>query len=99
MDANKKPLTLQQGVIQQQTYKPGSVLPCYGQLLSFIWPCHHWQIQATYPSRISAALGQRTGASNSASGTYLVFQLLRFTAIPVARKSRELLPHVFTLAR
>ena len=32
------------------------------------------------------------------SRTYLVFQLLRFTAIPVARKSRELLPHVFTLA-
>jgi len=27
----------------------------------------------------------------------LVFQLLRFTAIPIARKSRELLPHVFTL--
>lgn len=24
----KKPLALQQGVIQQQTYKPGSVLPC-----------------------------------------------------------------------
>gem|GEM_PF-6249353 len=38
------------------------------------------------------------GASRSASRTYLVFQLLRFTAIPVARESRELLPHVFTLA-
>src|ERR1700742_3440288 len=37
------------------------------------------------------------GASSSAFRTYLVFQLLRFTAIPVARKSRELLPHVFTL--
>ena len=36
-------------------------------------------------------------ASSSAFRTYLVFQLLRFTAIPVARKSRELLPHVFTL--
>src|ERR1700742_23277 len=39
------------------------------------------------------------GASSSAFRTYLVFQLLRFTAIPVARKSRELLPHVFTLAQ
>ena len=38
-----------------------------------------------------------TGASNSASRTYLVFQLLRFTAITVTRKGRELLPHVFTL--
>jgi hypothetical protein len=38
-----------------------------------------------------------TEASSSAFRTYLVFQLLRFTAIPVARKSRELLPHVFTL--
>jgi len=38
-----------------------------------------------------------TETSSFASGTYLVFQLLRFTAIPVARKSRELLPHVFTL--
>ena len=36
-------------------------------------------------------------ASSTAFRTYLVFQLLRFTAIPVARKSRELLPHVFTL--
>ena len=36
-------------------------------------------------------------ASNFRSRTYLVFQLLRFTAIPVARESRELLPHVFTL--
>ena len=36
-------------------------------------------------------------ASSFAFRTYLVFQLLRFTAIPVARKSRELLPHVFTL--
>ena len=38
-----------------------------------------------------------TGASSSAFRTYLVFQLLRFTAITVARKGRELLPHVFTL--
>jgi hypothetical protein len=38
-----------------------------------------------------------TGASRSAFRTYLVFQLLRFTAIPVARDCRELLPHVFTL--
>src|SRR6185312_15756855 len=36
--------------------------------------------------------------SSFAFRTYLVFQLLRFTAIPVARESRELLPHVFTLA-
>src|SRR5258708_35123989 len=49
---------------------------------------------------IPAALrpqAQNTETSSFASGTYLVFQLLRFTAIPVARKSRELLPHVFTL--
>ncbi len=38
-----------------------------------------------------------TEASSSHFRTYLVFQLLRFTAIPVTRKSRELLPHVFTL--
>jgi len=47
------------------------------------------------PIPISA--GWRMEASNFIFGTYLVFQLLRFTAIPVARKSRELLPHVFTL--
>jgi len=35
--------------------------------------------------------------SSFASGTYLVFQLLRFTVKPVARHNRELLPHVFTL--
>jgi hypothetical protein len=35
--------------------------------------------------------------SSFRSRTYLVFQLLRFTAIPVARESRELLPHVFIL--
>jgi len=36
-------------------------------------------------------------ASSFTFRTYLVFQLLRFTAMPVARQSRELLPHVFTL--
>lgn len=39
-----------------------------------------------------------TEASSFTFRTYLVFQLLRFTAIPITRKSRELLPHVFTLA-
>ena len=46
---------------------------------------------------LTAAINHDTEASSSAFRTYLVFQLLRFTAIPVARKSRELLPHVFTL--
>ncbi len=40
-----------------------------------------------------------TEASSFTFRTYLVFQLLRFTAIPITRKSRELLPHVFTLTR
>ena len=65
----------------------------YG-LLSFIWDwCHH-QPQTTYPSRDSAeALNERA----TLTGIYLVFQLLGFTAIPITRKSRELLPRVFTL--
>lgn len=46
---------------------------------------------------LTAPTSRDTEASSSAFRTYLVFQLLRFTAIPVARKSRELLPHVFTL--
>jgi len=29
---------------------------------------------------------------------YLVFQLLGFTAIPITREGRELLPHVFTFS-
>ena len=52
--------------------------------------------QPTHPDDL---LLSRAKASNFRFRTYLVFQLLRFTAIPVARKSRELLPHVFTLTR
>ena len=46
---------------------------------------------------LTTLIAQDTEASSFTFRTYLVFQLLRFTAIPVARKSRELLPHVFTL--
>jgi len=42
---------------------------------------------------------QHTEASNFHFGTYLVFQLLRFTANTVTCTCRELLPHVFTLTR
>src|SRR6185437_1612885 len=53
--------------------------------------------QPTHPG--DPGLNRGTETSSFASRTYLVFQLLRFTAIPVARKGRELLPHVFTLTR
>jgi hypothetical protein len=46
---------------------------------------------------LTIPINRDTETSSFAFRTYLVFQLLRFTAIPVARKSRELLPHVFTL--
>ena len=73
-----------------QTCKPGSVSPDLER------------------SRLSVIyLGQSSpiGSSNLPSESseqpsapvYLVFQLLRFTAMPVARQSRELLPHIFTL--
>ena len=72
---------------QQQSYKPGSVnfYHLSGPAIADRFK------QPTHP-------GDRrndTEASSFISRTYLVFQLLRFTAIPVARKSRELLPHVF----
>jgi len=75
---------------QQQSYKPGSVnfYHLSGPAIAdrFKQPTH-----PGYP------LTSGLEASSFRSGTYLVFQLLRFTAIPVARESRELLPHVFTL--
>ena len=44
-------------------------------------------------------LAHYTEASSLTFGTYLVFQLLGFTAIHVTMQSRELLPHVFTFTR
>jgi len=41
---------------------------------------------------------EHIGTGRSRFGIYLAFQLLGFTAIPVTRKSRELLPHVFTFS-
>lgn len=41
---------------------------------------------------------KHVGAGSSRFGIYLAFQLLGFAAVPVARKSRELLPHVFTFS-
>src|SRR6185503_11190324 len=48
------------------------------------------------PATVRTVTGS-TETSRLTSGTYLVFQLLRFTAFPVTRECRELLPHVFTL--
>ena len=43
--------------------------------------------------------GNYTEASSLTFGTYLVFQLLGFTAMYVAIQGRELLPRVFTLTQ
>ncbi len=78
---------------QQQNYKPGSVLR--EQSLSLILTGHRWPVPATYPSQRWRK--RHTEASNFHFGTYLVFQLLRFTAGMITHTRRELLPHVFTL--
>ena len=83
---------------QQQTCKPGSVPRLFRGMASIInlaLPL----LTGSSNLPIPATHVMDTETSSSASGTYLVFQLLRFTAIPVARESRELLPHVFTLTR
>lgn len=87
--------------IQQQTCKPGSVPPGLKPAVSIInldRPLLCGSSNLPVPASTSRA-ACRTETSSFASGTYLVFQLLRFTAIPVTRKSREPLPHVFTLTR
>ena len=85
--------------LQQQTCKPGSV-PCLltgmVSIINLALPLLTGSSNLPIPA---IRLLADTETSSSASGTYLVFQLLRFTAIPVARESRELLPHVFTLTR
>ena len=84
--------------MQQQICKPGSVQPQLPEAISIInlLPMSPSGFnQPTHPDVPDCS--RETETSSSAFRTYLVFQLLRFTAIPVARKSRELLPHVFTL--
>jgi len=86
--------------MQQQICKPGSVQPQLPEAISIInlLPMSPSGFnQPTHPDVPDCS--RETETSSSAFRTYLVFQLLRFTAIPVARKSRELLPHVFTLTR
>ena len=87
--------------MQRQICKPGSVpfvsikslqrASIINLALSLLIGSNNLPILTLTPQRY------KTGASSSTFRTYLVFQLLRFTAISVARKSRELLPHVFTL--
>jgi len=84
--------------MQQQICKPGSVQPQLPEAISIInllLMSPSGFNQPTHPDVPDCS--RETETSSSAFRTYLVFQLLRFTAIPVARKSRELLPHVFTL--
>ena len=86
------------GFMQQQICKPGSVQPQLPEAISIINLLQMLPSgfnQPTHPDVPDCS--RETETSSSAFRTYLVFQLLRFTAIPVARESRELLPHVFTL--
>jgi hypothetical protein len=98
----KTPSVCTKGVcLQLQTCKPGFV-PSAGRRaasiidLALLLPTGSSNLPI--PATIRTVT-DNTETSSLTSGTYLVFQLLRFTAIPVARKSRELLPHVFTLIR
>jgi len=50
------------------------------------------------PTR-SGVAWQRKRAASCVAGTYLAFQLLRFTARHVAMPGRALLPHIFTLTQ
>ena len=83
--------------MQQQTCKPGSVPRHFTGVASIINLALSLLTGSSNLPIPAIRLSADTETSSSASGTYLVFQLLRFTAIPVARESRELLPHVFTL--
>jgi len=83
--------------LQQQTCKPGSVPRHFTGVASIINLALSLLTGSSNLPIPAIRLSADTETSSSASGTYLVFQLLRFTAIPVARESRELLPHVFTL--
>ena len=91
---------LPEGEYQQQICKPGSVLPRFPGINSIInLALPSLACSINLPILATPGLNRGTETSSFASRTYLVFQLLRFTAIPVTRKSRELLPHVFTLIR
>ena len=102
MTNKKNPFCLhKRGRLQLQTCKPGSVPSARRRAASIIdlapmspTGSSNLPIPAT-----NSTVADNTETSRFASGTYLVFQLLRFTAIPVTRKSRELLPHVFTLTQ
>lgn len=63
-------------------------------MLSFIWALCHQKALATYPP---TQTGRPFISQCETSPAYLVLQLIRFTRFLVTKKSRELLPHVFTL--
>jgi len=63
-------------------------------MLSFIWAFCHQKALATYPP---TQTGRPFISQSETSPAYLVLQLIRFTRFFVTKKSRELLPHVFTL--
>ena len=83
--------------MQQQICKPGSVQPQLPEAISIINLALPLLTGSINLPILTIHRLVDTETSRSAFRTYLVFQLLRFTAIPVARESRELLPHVFTL--
>ncbi len=76
-----------------QTCKPGPVpgFPGFYHLSTVIVAHHLYQ-----PTR-SGVAGCNGSGPLPVTGTYLAFQLLRFTARHVAMPGRALLPHVFTL--
>lgn len=84
-------------MLQQQICKPGSVSTGSHRMIfiiNLVLPLPAGSINLPI---LASRITPDAETSSLTSRTYLVFQLLRFTAIPVARESRELLPHVFTL--